>query len=98
MSTERTRADFESTGGLTVAAYRWDPTGDPGAVVQITHGMGEHALRYAHRAHALNEQGYVVYAQDHRGHGNTATSEAPGSWPSTRGLATSARSCRSTWP
>ena len=74
MSAEPTRVDFGSTGGLIVAAYRWDPSGDPRAVVQITHGGGEHALRYAHLAQALNDEGYVVYAQDHRGHGSTAAS------------------------
>lgn len=76
MRNEPSRVDFESPGGVTVAAYRWDPPSRPRAVVQITHGMGEHALRYADLAHALNEQGYVVYAQDHRGHGNTAKSDA----------------------
>ena len=75
MSAEPTRVDFDSTAGVIVAAYRWGPSGDPKAVVQITHGGGEHALRYAHLARALNDAGYVVYAQDHRGHGNTATSD-----------------------
>jgi alpha-beta hydrolase superfamily lysophospholipase len=37
--------------------------------------MGEHALRYADLAAALNAEGYVVYAQDHRGHGATAESD-----------------------
>ena len=46
----------------------------PRAIVQITHGMGEHALRYAGLAGALNARGFVVYAQDHRGHGATAKS------------------------
>ena len=55
-------------GDLTVAAYRWDPDGAPRAIVQITHGMGEHALRYAGLAQALNARGIAVYAQDHRGH------------------------------
>ena len=36
--------------------------------------MGEHALRYAGLARALNRRGLVVYAQDQRGHGATATS------------------------
>ena len=72
-SSEPVRADFPS-GGLTIAAYRWDPDDAPGAVVQITHGMGEHALRYAGLARALNGRGIVVYAQDHRGHGATARS------------------------
>jgi alpha-beta hydrolase superfamily lysophospholipase len=70
-----TRVDFESPGGVTVAVFRWDPADEPRAIVQLTHGMGEHAQRYDHLAHALTEQGYVVYAQDHRGHGETATSD-----------------------
>jgi alpha-beta hydrolase superfamily lysophospholipase len=69
MSNDPTRVDFDSTGGVKIAAYRWDPEGDPRGIVQVTHGMGEHALRYADLAQALNKEGYVVYAQDHRGHG-----------------------------
>jgi len=65
------RLHLDSAGGLTVAAYRWSPDGEPRAALQITHGMGEHALRYADLAAALTAQGYVVYAQDHRGHGAT---------------------------
>jgi alpha-beta hydrolase superfamily lysophospholipase len=67
------RVDFPSAD-LTVTAYRWDPDGTPRAIVQITHGMGEHALRYAGLARALNARGMVVYAQDQRGHGATARS------------------------
>lgn len=74
MSGEPVRVDFPSAGGVTVAAYRWDPDGEPLAAAQITHGMGEHALRYADLAQALTARGYVVYAQDHRGHGRTADS------------------------
>ncbi len=74
MSGEPVRVDFPSVGGVTVAAYRWDPDGEPLAAAQITHGMGEHALRYADLAQALTARGYVVYAQDHRGHGRTADS------------------------
>ncbi|MGD0376689.1 MAG: lysophospholipase [Streptosporangiaceae bacterium] len=72
-SPEPRRVDFPSAG-LTVAAYRWDPDGAPRAIVQITHGMGEHAIRYAGLAQALNARGIVVYAQDQRGHGATARS------------------------
>ena len=75
MTTEPTRVDFAS-GDLTIAAYRWDPDGHPRAIVQVTHGMGEHALRYSRLANALNEQGYVVYAQDHRGHGGSVRPDA----------------------
>ncbi len=76
MSRDPERADFSSDGDLTIAAYCWAPPGEPRAVVQLTHGGGEHALRYADLVEALNRSGYVVYAQDHRGHGNTVTSDA----------------------
>lgn len=72
---EPTRVDVESSGGLRVAAYRWDPPGAPRAIVSLTHGMGEHAMRYALLAGALTGRGHVVYAQDHGGHGRTAVSE-----------------------
>jgi alpha-beta hydrolase superfamily lysophospholipase len=56
--------------------YRWLP--DEGAprkaIVHIAHGMAEHAGRYARVAEALVAAGYAVYANDHRGHGNTAAS------------------------
>jgi alpha-beta hydrolase superfamily lysophospholipase len=70
---------FPSADGTQITAYRWDPDGEPRAAVQITHGMGEHALRYEHVAHALNGSGYVVYAQDHRGHGASASAGDLGS-------------------
>ena len=67
--------------------YGWLPTGRPRAVVQIVHGMAEHAGRYARLAAALNAQGFAVYAQDLPGHGRTAESAsqlghvaAQGSW------------------
>src|SRR5580704_12564883 len=63
---------YTSADGTQIAAYRWNPAGEPRglrAAVQLTHGMGEHARRYEHVARALNEAGFVVYAQDHRGHG-----------------------------
>ena len=63
---------YTSADGTKIAAYRWDPDGPPRAAVQLTHGMGEHARRYEHVAGALNDAGFVVYAQDHRGHGASA--------------------------
>ena len=77
---------YKSADGTTIVAYRWEPeNGEPQAAVQLTHGMGEHAQRYDHVARALNDAGYVVYAQDHRGHGASGDPDAygdlgPGSW------------------
>ena len=65
---------FEIAGsdGLAVHVYRWSADSEPRAVVQLAHGMGEHAGRYRRFAEALVGAGYVVYANDHRGHGLTA--------------------------
>ena len=52
--------------------YAWLPEGRPKAVVQIVHGMAEHAGRYARLAAALTARGFAVYAQDLPGHGRTA--------------------------
>jgi len=77
---------YQSSDGTRIAAYRWEPPGEPVAAIQLTHGMGEHALRYEHVARALNGAGYLVYAQDQRGHGASADPDAlgnlgPGGWP-----------------
>jgi alpha-beta hydrolase superfamily lysophospholipase len=76
---------YKSADGTQIVAYRWDPENPPRAAVQLTHGMGEHARRYDHVAQALNEAGFVVYAQDHRGHGASADPASygnlgPGGW------------------
>jgi alpha-beta hydrolase superfamily lysophospholipase len=68
------REDFtfiSPSDGLRVACYRW-PAQRANAIVQIAHGLGEHALRYRRVAEFLNPAGFHVYANDHRGHGQTA--------------------------
>jgi len=44
-------------------------------LVHISHGMSEHAARYARVGEALTARGLEVHAHDHRGHGRTATSD-----------------------
>jgi alpha-beta hydrolase superfamily lysophospholipase len=46
-------------------------------IVQINHGLAEHAARYALFAIALNAAGFHAYAHDHRGHGGTTAPDAP---------------------
>lgn len=58
--------------GHQAFVYRWLPQGRPRGVVQIVHGMAEHAARYERLAQALTGAGYAVYAQDLPGHGHTA--------------------------
>ncbi|MDE0272285.1 MAG: alpha/beta hydrolase [Gammaproteobacteria bacterium] len=63
--------DFHGDDGKAIHLCRWMPTAAPKATVQIAHGMGEHIGRYQRVAERLNEAGYVVYGNDHRGHGHT---------------------------
>lgn len=46
------------------------------AVVQVNHGLAEHAARYARFADFLAARGFHVYAHDHRGHGATRAPDA----------------------
>ncbi len=57
-----------------IAVHTWIPTAKPAAVIQISHGMAEYAMRYDRFAEAALKAGYAVFAADHRGHGETAVS------------------------
>lgn len=59
---------------LELNCYLFEPRGKPKAVVQVIHGMQEHAQRYEDFASFLAEKGYVVLTSDLRGHGKTAES------------------------
>jgi len=60
-----TRADF--TAGDNADAVK------PKAVVQIVHGMAEYIDRYDDLAEYLVSRGFVVCAEDHIGHGKSAS-------------------------
>jgi alpha-beta hydrolase superfamily lysophospholipase len=61
---------FKDALGVEIVFYEW-PVANSKAVVQIAHGLGEHARRYDEMAAVLNRTGFSVYADDHRGHGQT---------------------------
>jgi alpha-beta hydrolase superfamily lysophospholipase len=61
---------FTDEHGIAITYDVW-PVSNPRAVIQIAHGVGEHAQRYAELAAHLNRDGFAVYADDHRGHGRT---------------------------
>ena len=65
---------FTDPDGFKVFVRKWVPPQgvQPKAVVQIAHGGAEHSLRYERPAKFLNRAGYIVYANDHRGHWKTA--------------------------
>ena len=63
--------------------YGWIyvPACDPVGIVQLVHGFGEHSRRYLHMINAFMEEGYIVAADDHVGHGKTAMeNEIWGDW------------------
>ena len=63
---------FQTDDGVGIAFHCWLPEEEPIAVLQIAHGMAEHAQRYEDFALFLNKHRIAVYANDHRGHGMTA--------------------------
>lgn len=65
---------FTDNFGIEITFYEW-PVADAKGVVQLAHGLGEHARRYDHVAAALNRAGFSVYADDHRGHGLTGANQ-----------------------
>jgi alpha-beta hydrolase superfamily lysophospholipase len=67
--TSFTQSYLDVSDGVRVGLYEWPAPPSPKAVVQITHGLAEHAGRYDRLARALTEAGYAVFASDHRGHG-----------------------------
>lgn len=52
--------------------YIWDEVSECKGILQLVHGSCEHAKRYDAFAKFLNKNGWVVIANDHRGHGKTA--------------------------
>ncbi len=73
----RNDATFVDAQGVTIYYYSWKAA-KPKGVIQITHGLGEHALRYEALAADLVAAGYSVYADDHRGHGKTGVKQHDG--------------------
>jgi len=67
---------FKSSDNENIFVYKWMPDNNlqPKAILQIAHGMAEHATRYNEFAEELIKHNFIVYANDHRGHGQTAKS------------------------
>jgi len=57
--------------GFELFAQSWKPDSAPRAIIVIAHGFGEHSGRYEHVAQYFVDQGYVIYAVDQRGHGES---------------------------
>ncbi|MFX1364630.1 MAG: alpha/beta hydrolase [Promethearchaeota archaeon] len=63
---------FTDQDGIEIFVYKWEPETEHKAIVQMVHGLAEHAKRYTRLAEVLCKEGYVCYADDHPGHGLTA--------------------------
>lgn len=72
-----TEFSFVDTHGVRITVYEWSVE-NPIGVVQIAHGVGEHARRYGSFANRLNQAGFTVLANDHRGHGRTGLTQHNG--------------------
>lgn len=60
---------INSDDNHVIPTFLWEPERSTTAVIQVFHGLGEHAARYDRFAHAAMDQGYAVCAHNHRGHG-----------------------------
>lgn len=78
----RTSIGFKSNDGKSqIKGLIWSPERagspargtNPKGIVQIVHGMAEHIGRYDDFAQFLAQQGYIVCAHDHIGHGKSVS-------------------------
>ena len=66
---------LRAADGTRLHALRW-PAERPRAALLLSHGLGEHAGRYAALARDLTPRGIEVHALDHRGHGRSGGARA----------------------
>ncbi|MBD8022693.1 alpha/beta hydrolase [Microbacterium gallinarum] len=70
--------EFTDAHGIAIFYDVHPAKTEPRAVVQLLHGVGEHAGRYGTLIEALTGDGYAVWAADHRGHGRTGMTQHGG--------------------
>ncbi len=62
----------QASDGKALFVRKVLPEGALRGIIHLAHGLGEHSQRYLRVAEKLAAEGYVVFADDHRGHGKTA--------------------------
>lgn len=67
-----------SDGKSRVHGWVYAPNSEPVAMLQISHGMCEYIGRYHWFMEALCKQGFVVFGNDHIGHGESSEPEQYG--------------------
>jgi lysophospholipase len=63
-------SELRAADGVRLHVLSW-PVDRPRAVLLLSHGLGEHAGRYAALARDLAPRGIQIHALDHRGHGRS---------------------------
>lgn len=79
------RSAIDTNDGERILIDTWAPTTDARGIVQILHGLSEHAARYERFAWDCVEQGFVVVVHDHRGHGATCPADELGHFADEQG-------------
>ena len=64
------KKSFIAKDGKVIRYKEWKCE-NPKAMLQISHGMSESTARYEEFAEFMAEKGFLVFADDHRGHGET---------------------------
>jgi len=64
-------SQFEGIAGYKIFFRSWRPDTKPRAVVVLVHGFNSHSGYYVWTAEQLVQQGFAVYALDHRGRGRS---------------------------
>lgn len=64
--------DSGARDGQCIALDWYEPEGTALGIVQVLHGLGEHAGRYRRFAGAAVARGFAVVVHNHRGHGKNA--------------------------
>ena len=74
MTTSRIDKTLDAIDGRPIPVQIWKPaSGEPRCVIQVLHGLAEHAARYNRFGKSAGAKGIAVVAHDHRGHGSQAT-------------------------
>lgn len=68
------RFEWIAKDGKKISVVEW-AVENPIGIVQLSHGMSEHILRYEKLALFLNSIGYTVFGDDHRCFGQTDTEQ-----------------------
>ena len=63
--------EYTTKDGINIFYQCWKPEEAPKGIIQIVHGLAEHSGRYMHVVNKLIPNGFIVYADDHQGHGRS---------------------------